>query len=51
MAKRRIFDPPRTFGTGRLGLTIGIFALIAFAFYMSDYVLNFGTVGWSKYIG
>ena len=48
---RRIFDPPRTFGAERLGLVVGILALVAFAFYMADYVLNSSTAGWSKYLG
>jgi hypothetical protein len=37
---RRVFDPPRTFRPERLGLVVGILALVAFASYMSDYVLN-----------
>ncbi len=45
MAKRRIFDPPRTFGGERLGLVVGVLALVAFAFYMSEFVFQFSTVG------
>jgi len=45
MAKKRIFDPPRIFGAERLGLAVGIMALVAFAFYLSDYVLNFSAAG------
>ena len=45
MARRRIFDPPRTFGSERIGLVVGILALVATAFYLSDYVINYGMAG------